>query len=59
MYEYDLGIVIVNYNVRYFLAQCLQSIKNSQLQGLRIEVWVVDNASVDGSVVLLEKEYRV
>ena len=58
MYEYDLGIVIVNYNVRYFLAQCLQSIKNSQLQGLRIEVWVVDNASVDGSVVLLEKEYR-
>lgn len=57
MYEYDLGIVIVNYNVRHFLAQCLLSIKNSQIQGLKTEIWVVDNASVDGSVTLLESEY--
>lgn len=56
-YESDLGIVIVNYNVRHFLVQCLQSIKQSQTSGLKIDVWVVDNASVDGSVTLLKNEY--
>ncbi|MBK8054194.1 MAG: glycosyltransferase [Saprospiraceae bacterium] len=48
-YQNDLGIVIVNYNVRHFLVQCLQSIKTSSLEGMKIEIWVVDNASVDGS----------
>ncbi len=54
---HDIGIVIVNYNVRHFLIQCIQSIKNSRLSGLSVEVWVVDNASVDGSVQLLQKDF--
>jgi O-antigen biosynthesis protein len=54
---HDIGIVIVNYNVRHFLIQCIQSIKNSRLNDLSIEVWVVDNASVDGSVQLLQKDF--
>ncbi len=53
----DIGIVIVNYNVRHFLIQCLKSIFNSQTQGLKVEVWVVDNASIDGSVELLMEEF--
>lgn len=53
----DIGIVIVNYNVRNFLAQCLDSIRRSRLDGLSTEVWVVDNASIDGSVALLKEKY--
>ncbi len=57
MTVHDIGIVIVNYNVRHFLIQCLQSIRNSRLEGLSVQVWVVDNASVDGSVQLLQKDF--
>ena len=55
----DLSIIIVNYNVRHFLEQCLHSVKQavdrlkeSQPGGesFRAEVFVVDNNSVDGSV---------
>lgn len=53
----DIGIVIVNYNVRHFLVRCLQSIRNSHTGDLRIAVWVVDNASVDGSVGLVKNDY--
>lgn len=44
----DLSIVIVNYNVKYFLEQCLHSVKKA-MDGLDTEVYVVDNNSVDGS----------
>ena len=54
---YDIGIVIVNYNVRHFLVQCLQSVRKSALNGLSIKTWVVDNASVDGAVTLLKREF--
>lgn len=43
-----LSIVIVNYNVRYFLEQCLHSVEEA-INGLDCEVFVVDNNSVDGS----------
>lgn len=57
MSRHDIGIVIVNYNVRHFLVQCLQSIRQSKTNNLNIEVWVVDNASVDGSVSLIQQEF--
>ena len=44
----DLSIVIVNYNVRHFLEQCLDSVYNAS-KNIRVEVFVIDNASVDGS----------
>ena len=44
----DLSIVIVNYNVKDYLADCINSIKQS-VQGLSVEIIVVDNNSVDGS----------
>jgi len=43
-----LSIVIVNYNVKHFLHQCLTSVFNA-LKKTEAEVWVVDNNSVDGS----------
>lgn len=57
MSKYDIGIVIVNYNVRHFLTQCLQSIRNSELRDLKLEIWVVDNASLDGSVGLIKNDF--
>ncbi len=53
-----ISIVIVNYNVRYFLEQCLISVEKAMH---RIEnngeVWVVDNNSVDGSVQLIREKF--
>ena len=45
----DLSVIIVNYNVKYFLEQCLHSVQQA-MEGLKAEVFVVDNNSVDGSV---------
>ena len=43
-----LSVVIVNYNVKYFLEQCLHSLEQAAI-GIDYEVIVVDNASTDGS----------
>lgn len=51
-----LSIVIVNYNVRYFLEQCLHAVKKA-ITGLDAEVFVVDNNSVDGSVEMLQERF--
>ncbi|MCE2790724.1 MAG: glycosyltransferase family 2 protein [Saprospiraceae bacterium] len=53
----DIAIVIVSYNVRHFLAPCLQSIQQADRRGLHVETWVVDNASVDGSVALVQSDF--
>lgn len=47
-----LTIVIVSYNVKYYLEQCLGSLQRA-LQGIEAEVYVVDNHSKDGSVEYL------
>lgn len=53
-----LSIIIVNYNVRYFLDQCLTSVFASEFSTpTRLEVWVVDNNSVDGSVEMVREKY--
>lgn len=45
----DLSVIIVNYNVKYFLEQALISLKKACV-GLETEYLIVDNASRDGSV---------
>ncbi|MBO4599385.1 MAG: glycosyltransferase [Bacteroidales bacterium] len=68
-----LSIVIVNYNVKYFLEQCLESVFGSDLtmecdssckesntnssSQFQLEVFVVDNASVDGSVEMVKERF--
>jgi hypothetical protein len=52
----DLAIVIVNYNTREFLRECLASIYESR-GDFSYEVWVVDNASSDGSVEMVRKRF--
>ncbi|MCR5129982.1 MAG: glycosyltransferase family 2 protein [Prevotella sp.] len=52
-----LTVVIVNYNVRNYLGQCLMSLRRA-LQGLDdCQVYVVDNHSHDGTVDYLHKEF--
>ncbi len=56
MAELDLSIIIVNYNVKHFLEQCLRSVF-SALEGLQGEVIVVDNQSTDGSQAMLKQKF--
>lgn len=51
-----LSIIIVNYNVEYFLEQCLNSVRKA-LKGIDGEVFVVDNNSIDGSVKMVEEKF--
>ena len=52
----QLSVIIVNYNVKYFLEQCLLSVQKA-MQGMEAEVWVIDNASTDGSKAYLEPRF--
>ena len=51
-----ITVIIVNYNVAYFLEQCLHSVKKA-LQHVQGEVIVVDNNSVDGSVAMVQHKF--
>lgn len=52
----QLSVVIVNYNVRYYLEQCLRSVQRA-IEGLEADIWVVDNASTDDSVAYLQPRF--
>ena len=67
----DLSIIIVNWNTRDLLAQCLESVISSQISVARhkgaelmtddwlltTEVFVVDNASTDGSAAMVRERF--
>ncbi|MEW5799493.1 MAG: glycosyltransferase [Bacteroidota bacterium] len=52
----DISVIIVNYNVREFLNNALASLTKS-LQGFQSEIFVVDNASDDGSVEIISRNF--
>jgi GT2 family glycosyltransferase len=51
-----LSIIIVNYNVSYFLEQALLSVRKAS-EWLAVEVFVIDNNSVDGSVPMVKNRF--
>jgi GT2 family glycosyltransferase len=51
-----LSVIIVNYNVRAYLEQCLRTVFTA-LEGLEGEVFVVDNLSTDGSVEMVREKF--
>ncbi len=51
-----LSVVIVNYNVKYFLEQCLHSARKAA-RNIDCEMFVVDNNSVDGSVAMVREKF--
>ena len=54
----DLGIVVVSYNTRSLMADCLESAYRSlEAWGRDAHVWVVDNASSDGSAEMVRERF--
>ena len=51
-----LSVIIVNYNVKNHLKQCLYSVQKAA-EGIEIEVFVVDNHSIDGSVAMIRESF--
>ncbi len=52
----QLSVIIVNYNVKLFLEQCLCSVQKA-IAGLHAEVIVVDNNSTDDSLAYLQPKF--
>ena len=54
-----LSVIIVSYNVEGFLTQCLVSVERaiSQVGADRVEVFVVDNDSVDGTCEIVKRKF--
>jgi len=51
-----LSVIIVNYNVRAYLEQCLRTVFEA-LKGVEGDVFVVDNQSTDGSVEMVREKF--
>jgi len=51
-----LSIIIVNYNAKELLRKCLKSIFD-KVKDIDFEIWLVDNASSDGSLEMIRKEF--
>ncbi|MGE5356282.1 MAG: glycosyltransferase [Deltaproteobacteria bacterium] len=52
----DISVIIVNYNVRYFIEQCLYSVYKAR-KNLNIEIIVIDNNSIDNSVESISRNF--
>lgn len=52
----ELSVIIVNFNVKYFIEQCLLSCKKA-LSGIEGEIIIIDNNSVDGSVSMIKEKF--
>lgn len=52
----DLSIIIVNYNVRHLLENCIESILKAS-KNYQIEIIVIDNNSFDGSAEFIKSRY--
>jgi GT2 family glycosyltransferase len=55
-YRFDVSVVIVSFNTRAVLRECLQSV-DREVGRLLVQVIVVDNASTDGSAEMVEQEF--
>jgi len=54
--QYDASIIIVSFNTRVVLRECLESVLRESA-GLRVEILIVDNHSSDGSPEMVESEF--
>jgi GT2 family glycosyltransferase len=52
----ELSVIVVNYNVAYFLEQCLNSCLKAA-QHAEVEIIVIDNNSVDGSEEMMREKF--
>jgi GT2 family glycosyltransferase len=54
--SYDASVVVVSFNTRELLRECLELVQR-EANGLRIEALIVDNNSSDDSAEMVEKEF--
>ena len=52
----QLSVIILNYNVRYFLELCIVSVQNA-IKNIDAEIIVVDNNSLDGSCNMMKQRF--
>jgi hypothetical protein len=52
----DLSIIIINWNTKQLLRECVESVYKTT-KNINFEIIVVDNASSDGSVEMVKKEF--
>jgi N-acetylglucosaminyl-diphospho-decaprenol L-rhamnosyltransferase len=52
----DVSVILVNWNTRQLLERCLACLVE-QLQGMNYDLWVVDNASTDDSISMLNTRF--
>ncbi|MFH2094682.1 MAG: glycosyltransferase family 2 protein, partial [Bacteroidota bacterium] len=52
----EISVIIVNYNVKFFLEQCLYSAMSAS-RYRETEIFVVDNNSVDGSCDMVKEKF--
>lgn len=57
MKEIDLSIIVLSFNTKELLWECLVSIRENAPSDLNLEVIVVDNASIDGSADAVRSEF--
>jgi GT2 family glycosyltransferase len=55
-HSFDISLIIVSFNTRDVLRESLQSVER-EIGDLRVEIFVVDNNSRDGSVEMIEAEF--
>ena len=52
----QLSVIILNYNVCYFLEQCVLSVQKA-LEGIDCEIIVIDNYSSDASCAMMQQRF--
>jgi len=57
MSSMDLSVVILNFNTLSLTKLCLESLKRSKLGSFTMEIIVCDNASTDGTLDMVKKEF--
>jgi len=57
MSKIDLSVIILSYNTKDLLKECLDSIVRNSFPNVQIEIIVVDNGSADGSPQMVKKEF--
>lgn len=55
--KYDIAFIIVTWNAKGVLLDCLESLYR-EISGINYEVFVVDNASVDGTVEAVKQKFQ-
>lgn len=55
-HAYDVSVVIISFNTREVLGECLQSLARES-GGLRVQIIVVDNGSRDGSIEMVRADF--